>query len=77
MKGACVSCSSSTVTLNFMVRRLLTHYVDEVRDVEGHFPDEDDDDLMEYDGDKACGEPVDGEGGGVTLQSPRVYTPKG
>lgn len=36
MKGACVSCSSSTVTLKFMVLRLLQHYIDEVTDVEGH-----------------------------------------
>jgi len=36
MKGACVSCASSTITLRFMVLRLLQHYVDEVKDVEGH-----------------------------------------
>ena len=35
MRGACVSCSSSTVTLRFMVLRLLQHYIDEVSDVEG------------------------------------------
>lgn len=42
MKGACVSCASSTITLRFMVLRLLQHYVDEVKDVEGH-DDADDD----------------------------------
>ena len=44
MKGACVGCSSSTVTLKFMVLRLLQHYFDEVSDVEGH--DEVDDGIF-------------------------------
>lgn len=39
MKGACVSCSSSSVTLKFMVLRLLKFYVPEVLDVEGHDDD--------------------------------------
>lgn len=46
MKGACASCASSTVTLRFMVLRLLSHYVEEVKDIEGHFPEEDDDAMM-------------------------------
>ncbi|EKX49478.1 hypothetical protein GUITHDRAFT_136139 [Guillardia theta CCMP2712] len=29
--GACTSCSSSTVTVRFMIRNLLMHYMDEVR----------------------------------------------
>jgi len=36
MKGACVSCSSSTITLKFMVLKLLQNYVDGITDVEGH-----------------------------------------
>jgi Fe-S cluster biogenesis protein NfuA len=31
--GACASCPSSTTTVRFMIRNLLCHYVDEVRDV--------------------------------------------
>lgn len=34
MHGACESCASSTVTLKFMVKRLLQHHLDEVTDVE-------------------------------------------
>jgi len=31
--GACTSCSSSTVTVRFMIRNLLMHYIDEVKDI--------------------------------------------
>lgn len=31
--GACASCATSTVTIRFMIKNLLTHYVDEVKDV--------------------------------------------
>lgn len=31
--GACASCSSSTITVRFMIRNLLTHCIDEVKDV--------------------------------------------
>lgn len=34
--GACVGCASSSVTLQFMVRRLLQHHIDEVTEIEGH-----------------------------------------
>lgn len=44
LRGACVSCASSTVTLRFMVLRLLQHYVEEVVEVEGHDDDGEDDD---------------------------------
>ena len=46
MKGACVSCSSSTITLKFMVLRLLQHYIEEVKDVEGHDEPCDPDDVF-------------------------------
>jgi len=38
--GACASCSSSTVTVRFMIRNLLTHYIDEVTDVRSIGEDE-------------------------------------
>jgi Fe-S cluster biogenesis protein NfuA len=40
MKGACVSCSSSTITLKFMVLKLLQNYLDGITDVEGHDEEE-------------------------------------
>lgn len=45
LHGACVSCASSTVTLKFMIRKLLMHELDEVTDVE-RVDDDDDDDLL-------------------------------
>ncbi|GBG31102.1 NFU1 iron-sulfur cluster scaffold-like, mitochondrial [Hondaea fermentalgiana] len=39
--GACVSCPSSTVTLRFSVKNLLVHMIDEVREVEQVFDEED------------------------------------
>ena len=33
LQGACVACPSSTITMQFNIRNLLTHYVDEVKDV--------------------------------------------
>lgn len=43
--GACVSCASSTVTLRFMIRNVVCHHVDEVREVTAAEPvsDETDD----------------------------------
>ena len=40
LKGACVGCSSSTVTLRFMVLKMLQHYIDEVNEVVGHDDEE-------------------------------------
>ena len=34
MLGACVSCPSSTVTVRFMIKNMLQHYFEEVKDVE-------------------------------------------
>ena len=33
LQGACVACPSSTVTMQFNIRNLLMHYLDEVKDV--------------------------------------------
>ena len=40
MVGACASCSSSTVTVRFMIKNLLTHYIEEVTDVRAIGEDE-------------------------------------
>eukprot|EP00944_MAST-04C_sp_MAST-4C-sp1_P015985 g15985.t1 len=34
MLGACISCPSSTVTVRFMIKNMLQHYFEEVKDVE-------------------------------------------
>lgn len=39
--GACVGCPSSTVTMRFSIKNLLTHLVEEVKDVEQVFDDTD------------------------------------
>ena len=44
MRGACAGCSSSTVTLKFMVLNLLQHYIEGVTDIEGHDEEDGDDD---------------------------------
>jgi Fe-S cluster biogenesis protein NfuA len=33
LKGACVSCASSTVTVRFMIKNVLQHYVDGIEEV--------------------------------------------
>jgi Fe-S cluster biogenesis protein NfuA len=47
MVGACASCSSSTVTVRFMMKNLLTHYIEEVNDVRSIGEDEDLVDLVD------------------------------
>jgi Fe-S cluster biogenesis protein NfuA len=47
MVGACASCSSSTVTVRFMMKNLLTHYIEEVKDVRSIGEDEDLVDLVD------------------------------
>ena len=39
--GACVSCASSTVTMRFMIKNVICHYVDEVREVSPAEPEDD------------------------------------
>lgn len=39
--GACVSCPSSTVTMRFSIKNLLVHMLDEVKEVEQVFDEED------------------------------------
>ena len=41
MVGSCASCASSTVTVRFMIKNLLTHYVEGVTDVRAIGEDED------------------------------------
>lgn len=37
--GACVSCASSTVTVRFMIKNVICHYIEEVREVTAAEPD--------------------------------------
>lgn len=60
MVGACASCSSSTVTVRFMIKNLLTHYIEEVSDVQSIGEDEDLNLQLAIDPD--------------TKNKPRVYT---
>lgn len=39
--GACVSCASSTVTVRYMIKNVICHYVDGVTDVSAEEPPDD------------------------------------
>ena len=44
LAGACIDCASSTVTMRFMIKNVIMHYVPEVEDVVQEGQDDDDDD---------------------------------